>query len=71
MTEMYSEIETVRKTGQVNMSDRYLVISRCKEMGYMKTAKWVSENPRAYARLIYRGHSPTRSKNELSISSKR
>lgn len=52
MVELLKQIDVVLKTGQVNELDRFLVISQCKKFGYMDAAKWISENPRDYAKFI-------------------
>ena len=65
MSQVLAGIDAVRKEDSIDMLERFLVISRCRKLGYMESAKWISKNPRAYARLIIEGELPPLAKKSV------
>ena len=48
-------IKAVRSTGATNMLDWLAVAEIAERLGFPDTARWVRENPRAYARGVVHG----------------
>ena len=48
-------IAAVRRSGATNMLDWPAVAEIADRLGFPATARWVRENPRAYARGVFQG----------------
>jgi hypothetical protein len=52
-------IEAVRRSGATNMLDWPAVAEIAARLRFPDTARWVRENPRAYARGVFKGFRET------------
>jgi hypothetical protein len=53
--DVFEGITAVRDSGLTNMLDVSVVIRLAKEMRYDEAARWIQENKRLYAELIFHG----------------
>ena len=52
---VYEDIEWIRMSGQVNMSDEIEVEEACRRLGFDEAANWIQSNPELYHKLMLEG----------------
>jgi len=52
---VYEDIEWIRMSGMVNMSDEIEVEEACRRLGFTEAANWIQSNPELYHKLILEG----------------
>ena len=52
---VYEDIEWIRLSGLVNMSDEIEVEEACRRLEFDEAANWIQSNPESYHRLLLEG----------------